>query len=404
MILTQALAAYDPPQAPEKLEPVLDPGGNVHAGRVRTSSNQVLSPEASKRISTVYRCSNGISDDIASMPLKHMSRASGESLQVQPDSITHNLAYLLEIKPNRWMTPFIFKKMVIDWTLFWGNGLVWQPPAPAERELFVLPTNLVRPLLDKTGYLWYEVRMPAGKKKYLPQDEVFKVMINSTNGIWGRSVFEYAGDTMGIRAGMSKSQAKIQASGLNPAAYIQVEGTHDKAGRDKYREAYSEAISGADNLGNLAVFDRKVIKFEPITMKPADAQMVQNMELTDREIANFFKYPEFKLNMGKQSYQSNDAQELDYLKSCLDPYAVQWEQAGRVSWLSEEEQKTDYLRFIRSSILRTDPKKRAEIHEVEIRSGTLSRKEAREHEDRNSYPGSERFVMTKNYGLIGDDQ
>jgi phage portal protein BeeE len=92
---------------------------------------------------------------------------------------------------------------------------------------------------------------------------------------------------------------------------------------------------------------------------------------------------------------------MDYMKSCLDPYCVQWEQAARVSWLSEKEQKTGFMRFIRSSILRTDPKKRAEIHEIEIRSGTLNPNEAREHEDRNSYVGGDDFWMTKNYSRIG---
>ncbi|HAE59752.1 MAG TPA: phage portal protein [Anaerolineae bacterium] len=401
MIFSGALAAYNPPPVEQKLEPAVDAGGNIYSGRVMTESKQVISPETSKRIAAVYRCSSGIGDDIASMPLKHMSRASGSTLQVEPDPITRNLAYLLEVKPNRWMTPFIFKRTIMNWAMFWGNGLIWMPPPPAQRELFILPTSQVRLLQDKDGYLWYELRLPSQKLKYLPQDEITNIMINSTNGLWGRSIFEYARDTMGLRAGMSKSQSRLQGNGLNPAAYIQVEGSHDKEARNKIREAYTEALGGVDNSGSLAVFDRKVIKFEPITMKPSDAQMLESIEATDRDIANFFKYPEFKLNMGKQSYESNDAQEIDYLKSCLDPYAVQWEQAGRVTWLNEKEQKTDFLRFIRSSILRTDPKKRAEIHEIEIRSGTLKPNEARAHEDRNSYPEGDKFYMTKNYGEIG---
>jgi len=53
--------------------------------------------------------------------------------------------------------------------------------------------------------------------------------------------------------------------------------------------------------------------------------ILESMEFTDGDIANFFKYPDNKLNMGKQSYESNAAARRDYiLKSCIDPYIGQW--------------------------------------------------------------------------------
>lgn len=396
MILSQALSSSATSKPPQKLERIDDPGGNIYADQTQTKAKKTISPETSKRIATVYRCSAGISDDIASMPLQHISRAGGVTHQVAPDAVTRNIAYLLEIRPNRWMTPFVMKKLAMNWTMFWGNGLIWMPPPPNERELFVLPTNCTTPWLDRDANTWFEVRLPSSEKKYIPKVEVMHIMINSTNGQWGRSIWEYARETMGLRAGMSDSQSALLANGLNPAAYIQVEALLDSKERKKYKDDYSQAISGADNAGNLAVFDKKVSKFETISMNPRDAEMLESMGATDRDIANFFKYPEFKLNMGKQSYESNDAQELDYLKSCLDPYAVQWEQAARLAWLSEKEQPDEYFRFVRSAILRTDPKKRAEIHEIEIRSGTLNPNEAREHEDRNGYAGGEKYWMTSN--------
>ena len=399
MIIANALQQV--PQAqPPKTEPVADPGGSVWGGQVRTKAKQYVSPESSKRIATVYRCANGISDDIALMPLQQFRRTGGQTEQVAPDAQLRNLPYLLEIAPNRWMTPFILKKTVMNWLMFWGNALIWQPVPPAKRELFILPANRTYPLMNPNGDLWYEVHFPTGDVRYIPAVEVLHLMINSTNGIWGKGILEFAAETMGLRMGMSETQSSIQAGGLNPAAYIQVNATLDKEGRRKYREAYSEIIAGSDNAGNLAVFDNKVVKFEPITMKLSDAQFLESISATDRDIANFFKYPEYKLNMGKQSYESNAQHDLDYMKSTLDPYAVQWEQAGRLRWLSEKEQSSDYLRFIREAFLRMDAKARAELHEIEIRSGTLTPNEARAHNDRNGYPEGDDFYMTSNNAPI----
>ena len=389
---------------PAGLESVADQGGSAYAGRVMTRSKQYVSPELSKKIHVVYRCANGIIDDIATMPLKQYLRTGDQIMMVQADSSLQNYAYLLQVAPNRWMTPSVFMGTFVRWLIFWGNGLIWSPPPPARRELFILPTNMTLPKMDPDGNLWYEVRFPNGEKKFLPAVEVMHVMINSTNGIWGRSVLEYARDTMGLRLGMAATKETIQGQGLNPAAYVQVNATLDADGRKKYREAYMEVLAGSDNAGSLVVFDSKVTKFEPITMKPSDAQFLEQISATDRELANFFKYPEYKLNMGKQSYQSNEQQDLDYLKSTLDPYLVQVEQAARLHWLSEAEQNNGYFKYTRESVLRTDSKKRAEIHEIEIRSGILKPNEARAHEDRNSYPDGEKFWMTRNNAEIGVPQ
>jgi len=402
MIVSGALTPTKQSAQPAgKLEAVPDAGGSLYAGRQWTKAKQVVSPELSKKIATVYACSNGISDDIANMPLQMFRRTDAKTQKIDPDAILRNMSYLLEVSANRWMTPFIFKKTGINWLLFWGNWLTWQPPPPAERELFILPTNVTTPKLDKNGYLWYEVLFPNREKKYIPAVEVMHVMINSTNGIWGKGILEYASETAGMRLGQAETQSAIQGNGLNPAAYIQVDALLDSTGRQRYRDAYTEVMSGEGNAGSLVVFDKKITKFEPITMRAKDVEFLAGIEATDVDLANFFNYPEYKLNRGKQSYESNEQQDLDYLKSTLDPYLVQIEQAGRLRWLPEAEQQNSYFKFIRESVLRTNSKSRAELHAIKIGSGTMTPNESREIDDQNGYPDGDKFYMTLNNGEIG---
>jgi phage portal protein BeeE len=77
------------------------------------------------------------------------------------------------------------------------------------------------------------------------------------------------------------------------------------------------------------------------------------------------------------------------------------EQAARLRWLPEAEQNSTYFKFVRESVLRTNSKTRAELHEIEIRTGILKPNEAREHEDRDSYPDGDKFWMTRNNAEIG---
>jgi HK97 family phage portal protein len=371
-----------------------------------TAAGQTVTVENSKNIHTAYRCANILSDDVAKMPLQtFISRASGQIERQRPSNRMENISWLLEVSPNRWMTPFIFKKALVMWLLNYGEAYAWQPPRRPgrRREMFLLRSNITLPVFDAGGNLWYEVRWPGQKPQHIPDVEVMALLINSSDGITGNSVITHARETLGRQMGAHETQGKFFSQGLNPGGIIWMAGDVDKAARAKVRDSYSEAMGGSDNAYRLAVMDQKVTKFETITMRPVDAQFLESIAANDAEIANFYGVPLYKLNMGKQSYQSNEQQNIDYLSTTLDPYLVQWEQAAALRWLSEEEQNYTYFRFNRDVLLRTDAKTRAETIERRIFSGQLTPNEGRQIEDMPAYGGGEAHYISRNVAQIGED-
>ena len=371
-----------------------------------SSAGQLVTVERSKNIATAYRCVNILSDDLAKMPLQaFVSRSSGQIERLRPDSRMQNIAWRLEISPNRWMTPFIFKKAVTMWLINYGAAYIWQPARQASRrqEMFILRADITQPVFDRGGNLWYEVRWPGAAVEYIPDVEVLGLLINSSDGITGKSVISHARESLGRQLGAYETQGKFYSQGLNPSGIIWTAGEANKEAREKIRQAYSEAMSGSSNAYRLAVLDNKITKFEAITMKPVDAQFLESMAENDLEIANFFGMPLNKLNMGKQAYNSNEQQNLDYLSTTLDPYLVQWEQAAALRWLSEEEQNYMYFRFNRDVLLRTDAKTRAEYLEKKIFSGQMSPNEARQVDDLPAYEGGDGYYIPANMGKVASD-
>lgn len=371
-----------------------------------TSSGQAVTVENARNIHTAYRCVNILSDDVAKMPLQtFISRAPGQIERMRPSSRFENISWLLEISPNRWMTPFIFKKAAMMWLLNYGAAYIWQPPRQAgrRRELFILRSDLTRPLFDKSGNLWYEVRWPGEEPQHIPDVEVLALLINSSDGITGSSVIAHARETLGRQRGAHETQGKFFAQGLNPSGILWAAGDLSKEGREKVRDSFQETMSGSGNAYKLAVIDNKFTKFEQITMRPVDAQFLESIAQNDAEIANFYGVPLYKLNMGKQSYQSNEQQNLDYLSTTLDPYLVQWEQAAALRWLTEEDQNYTYFRFNRDVLLRTDAKTRAETIEKRILSGQLTPNEGRQIEDMPAYEGGDAHYIPGNMALVGED-
>jgi HK97 family phage portal protein len=110
--------------------------------------------------------------------------------------------------------------------------------------------------------------------------------------------------------------------------------------------------------------------------------------------------PLHMLNMGNQSYSSNEQKYLEYLDGTLDSYLVQIEQGARIKWLSEGEQGDCFFKFNRDSLLRMDAKGRAETNEILIRSGQRTPNEARSKDDYSPYTEGDSFFMTKNYSDV----
>lgn len=368
-----------------------------------TMAGQRVTAESSKNISTAYRCINVLSDDVGKLPFQtFLSRTPGLIERVRPSSRQENIAWLLEVNPNRWMTPFVFKKTAIQWLLTHGEAHIWQPPRqPGRRnELFILPSNVTETKIEDDGRVWYEIKRQGMAPLRYPDVEVLTLLINSTDGINGRGVIQYARETMGRQLANYGTQNRIAGKGLNPSGVMWMDGELDRDARNKVRKSYEEAMSES----GVAIFDKKITKFEAITMKPVDAQFLESILENDVEIANFFGLPLYKLNQGKQSYQSNEQQNLDYLNTTLDPYLVQWEQSAALKWLSEEEQNFMYMRFNRDALLRTDASTRTATLEKRIFSGQLTPNEARQIEDQSAYKGGDEHYIPANMMPIGSPQ
>lgn len=367
-----------------------------------TKSGQSVSPESAKRIATVYRCANIISNDVAKMPLQQfVSRKPGEIERVRPDAFRRNLAYRVEVEPNHYQIAFIFKKTVMHWLLFWGDGYIWTPPGHG-REMYILPSNTVESYFDEDGQQWWKITL-GGQVDLIPAVEVLHLMINSTNGINGRSVLTYARETIGRRQGANETQDGLYAQGLMPGALIQVAGALEKGARDKIKHEYTNAVTGSENAGRAVVIDDKISKFETIPINAVDAQFLESIAATEVDIANFFEMPLYKLNLGKQSYESNEQQKLDYLDGTLEPYLTQWEQAAQLHWLTSEEQAYTYWRFNRKALLRMDAKTRGERLKNDILSGQLTPNQALAIEDEPGYEGGDVHYIPSNMAVINKD-
>lgn len=354
-----------------------------------------ITVETAKKLSTVYRCMNILSDDIAALPFQQFERLERGSRRVKPDGDSRNVAYLIEIEPNRWQTPFVFKKRLILDMLSMGNAYIWRPVSTYP-ELYHLEAGKVRPVFDKRGNRYFQVLFDNGEVKDIPDPEILHMMINpDKKGVFGRSVLGYAQDTINRQIGANNSRNTLMGNGLLPTAILKVNGQIGEEARQKVKESYLR--SAADGV---MVQDNAIIDFKQITMNASDVQFLESIQATETEIANYFGLPQYKLNLGKQSYQSNEQQQLDYLGTTLNPYLVQFEQSARLKWLATEEQDAGFFRFERKALMQLDTKTQADFLHTQILDGIYSPNEARAINDLEPYPGGDQHYFPGNMAVI----
>lgn len=399
MLLTSLLSGNPKPKEDQQASPREDISPSWG---YTTESGERVSVRGAQSIATAYRAKNIISDDVAKMPFQ-MVRRTGRSIeQVPPNAVTRNMAYLLQVSPNIWgWTPFHFKKASIEWLLFYGNNYIWSPIV-GPRQLLILPADKTVPVFDLDGNLWYRHIFSNNVTEYIPSVEILHQMINpDSTGFIGRGVVTFARETFGRQLAARKTQGRFFSQGFMPAAYVQLPGELNAEAREKVRQAYEEALSGSKNAYRLAVFDGRITKFEPINIQLKDAQFLESIDATDRDICNFFGLSEHMLNRGKEAYNSNEQKYIEYLQGTLDSFLVPWEEAARIRWLSGDEQANTYFRFVRESLLRMDSKARGESMAIRIQNGMMTPNEGREKDDMSAYPKGDQYYMASNIQPIG---
>ena len=68
------------------------------------------------------------------------------------------------------------------------------------------------------------------------------------------------------------------------------------------------------------------LKYQPISMTNSDAQFVESNEVRVADVCRFFGVPLHLVYAGKQSYQSNEQNGIEYVNYTLLGYETQWGQ------------------------------------------------------------------------------
>ena len=346
---------------------------------------------------TVYACINVLSDDIAKLPFKTYKRNEKGAIEQIKDNDVH---YVLRVRPNQAMSPFIFMKHLMTDVLRHGNfyALIAYDEKGQIKELLPLSPTETHPVWSQDGMLFYQTNH-KGKNTLLFSDEVIHIRGMTNDGVTGISPIESIRTQLESNEVAGRYNRKMLDNGALPQGILTVTGNLNGEAKDKVREHWTKS-----NIGHSIAIVDSGMEYQQIGISQRDVQWLEGQKYNTQRIASIFKVPLHKINdLDNATYTNIESQSLDYVKNTLQPWVTQIESEFGFKLYSEEEQKNDhYVKFNMDSELRGDSKTRAEVNEINFRNGVLTVNEIRSQNELSPYdmPVADKPMMTLNYAPL----
>ena len=317
--------------------------------------DMLYSREKPLLLSAVYRCVDLISDSLAVMPLKTYHR---DAQGFKTEAEDHPLYSLLDLEPNEDMTRYTFNKTMMVSVLLKGNAFAYiERNSKGEVEqLIYIPSNevTIEFVKDHNGISRKRYRVNGFKKLVEPRDMIH-VMNFSHNGIVGVSTLTHAAQTLGITTSAEEHTSAFFDGGGNVSGVLTVEGRLKKEQKDAIYETWAERMGTSSvRRSPIAVLEGNM-KYQPITISPKDATLIQTREFQVIDICRFFGVSPVKaFDLSKSSYSTVEATQLQYLVDTVLPILTKFEQEINRKVILPRERRSLVVEFDTSVILRTD--------------------------------------------------
>ena len=373
--------------------------------------------ETARKLSAVDGCIEILSNSMAKLPYYVMDKNTRERRE-------HYLLQLLNVRPNEAMTASVRKKVLETSRLEGGNGYDWilrDAHTGRVRELIPVPWQLVTPWRDSLGRVRYTVLHPVtGAPMVLSNEDVAHYKGPSRDGLTGISVLRRASEVIASAKAAQEYERNYYERGGQPSGVLMTDADVAGYARDSngdvlrdpdgspvtkkevLRREWEKVHAGPSNSHRIAILDLG-LKYTALAGTNKDAQFVESKEVSVKDIARFFGVPLYKLQEGKQSYESNEQNAIEYVVSTLHPIITQYEEEATYKLLTETEMQHGLeLKINMMAELKGDTRSRGAWYTNMRVNGAFSVNDIRGLEDLPDVEGGDERQASLNYVPLSD--
>lgn len=359
----------------------------------QSASGANVNERTAMSMTAVYGCVRVLSESIASLPL-HVYKRGENGNREKAENLP--LYTLLHDTPNEEMSSFTWRETLMTHLLLYGNAYcqILRNGRGEVIALYPLLPNRMTVERDESGQLFYRYQryseepptMEGSTVILLPED-VLHIPGMSFDGLVGLSPIAACRNAVGAGLSADEYSSRYYANGAAPMGVLEHPGVIKQP--EKLRDSWNEAFGGTRNAGKVAILEEG-LKFTPISISPADSQLLETRKFTVEEICRIFRVPPHLVqDLTKTSYNSAEQMSQEFVYYTLLPWCVRFEQAMIRSLLSAEERKHIEIRFNLDGLLRGSYESRMRGYQTAVNTGIFSINDCRKLENMDLLPADQ---------------
>lgn len=377
----------------------------INAAKAGTGT--IVTPNTALALATVWGCVWLMANAVSSLPFI-LNRRAGVNLAYGAPAYDVPLYQILNGRPNQQMSAVTYWKFIVVSEQLWGNGYALKT-LNSQNNLIALEP--LRPEYMVPYRQWiagtenpkqYEIRY----RYYSPlesidfsADQIFHWKDRTMDGLVGLSRIEYARHSMGIARAAEDATSDTFKNGLRSGGFVQYEKWLNPKNRDELRNSMRKFVTGGAESGGMMVLEGGA-KFEPLTMKPMDVELLASRQFAVEDICRWFQVPPVLVGhaaAGVTAWGSGIEQLLlGWSALSLRSYVRGLEQETLRSLIAVKDRPSQYLTIDLDDLLAADSAARSALYSTFAQNGVMTRNEIRAKEDLGPLPGGDVLTVQSN--------
>ena len=270
---------------------------------------------------------------------------------------------------NETLSAFNLKKALIKDLILRGNAYAKIERNGKDVFLRYLPTTLVTPKMDGSGY-YFEVQSystdVSGERYQAEVVDAYDMLVltknNQYNSITGKGLLDYANDVFATSIEETNYMYNLLVNGLSSKAILNSKTPFKREIKEQLKRDLRDYYAGSKNAGKIMLLEGDV-NVLPLAMTPGDMKLLENKSFNISEISRFLNIPKHMLGLDRQqgTYSNITQERLQLLTNTLMPYVTILEQAMNQKLLDDNERANGYyFKFDVSDLMKMTPQDNAE--------------------------------------------
>lgn len=369
--------------------------------------NREITADSVAAFHAVYACVTLIANDIGKLKMRLVENRGGIW------RATSNPAYSPVLrKPNRYQNAIQFKQWWVTSKLLRGNAyaLKVRDNRNVVTGLYLLDPARVQVLVGEDGSVFYRLHednlsalSADDVAEAVPASEIIHDRMNCLfHPLVGVPPIYASGLAAGVGLNIEENAKAFFGNASMPSGLLIAPAPIKPETAARLKEQW-DANYGGQNAGKVAVMGDG-LKFEPMRMSAADAQMIEHLKWTAETVCSTFHVPPFKLGLGQMpTFQNGETLNQIYYSDCLQAHIEEFEAAMDEGLGLDGE--TIGVELDLDGLLRMDTATQIKTLSEGVGGGILSPNEARAKVDLPAVPGgASPYLQQQNYSLAALDE